>query len=98
MTLEEKIKESEAEINRLERELRAEKEVLVNFKLDEVSLKYGVQYGSVCVSTRTGEEFKVFEILCEFGRPWLNGVKRKRNGEWSEVVHNFFSDWKPKEG
>ena len=53
-------------------------------------LVYGVKVGSIVTSK--GAEFMVTHVGCGCypAKPWLKGVRRKKDGTWSKVEINFY--------
>ena len=64
---------------------------IYNARLLEAKDKYGVEIGGI-VSCR-GKEYRVVEIDTSWGRPWLTGNPRLKDGTFGKANRNLFSDW-----
>lgn len=56
--------------------------------------KYGVGIGCV-VKDQKGIEYKVVAITCfnSQGKPWLEGMKKNKNGEFGGARRNLYWEW-----
>jgi hypothetical protein len=90
--LEQLVKRAEGLANELS-ELRKE---IAEEKLRIVKETYGIDVGSVV--THKGQEYRIAEIQPgQYGKPWLYGNPRKKDGTFGTAVRNLFSDWEVKE-
>ena len=79
---------AQAEVDRLDAAIK-------EYEHEIIHLVHGVRVGSVVV--RNGIEYKVTEVLSAgtgHARPFLFGVYKKKNGDWSKVSQYIGSyDW-----
>jgi hypothetical protein len=61
-------------------------------KIENARSEYGVSIGAVVVNPK-GHQFQVSSVDPGFGKPWVTGNPRKKNGEWSLAERNLYSNW-----
>ena len=90
-----KIKELEEKADSLNNQLREVHKEIKKLKQEIIAKKHGVSVGSIV--SRSGHEFKVTSVMTEFfscdNKPWLRGVMRKKNGEFSTQERSLYNEW-----
>lgn len=78
-------------------DLIAQRRVL---RLRSIELTHGVKAGLIVVSK--GTEYEVTRVDTEhsfgFGKPWVSGNPKRKDGTWGTAHRNLYSDWTLKEG
>ncbi len=83
--LETGVKVVEAALSRRRDEIR-------NLHLRRVRLEYGAEVDALV--NYKNREYRVVEVDPHWaGKPWLRGVRRNKNREWSKKVENLYGDW-----
>jgi hypothetical protein len=81
----------------LEEKLNDINKSINNVMIDICQIKFGVFEGCL-VTDRKGEEYKVTRVkpFSVNTTPWIEGVAKKKDGNWSKRVVNIYGDWKVK--
>lgn len=79
--IEQRRKEVAAELSAIDREIKRLKVEATGIKIGQVVYRNGTQYKVVYVDTRWS------------GKPWLTGVKIKKDGTWGTGERNLYAYW-----
>lgn len=82
--LERREKELREELSKVNREIEVER---LRIAKDE----YKVEIGLIVV--HRGEDYKVVGISFGYGKPWLKGNPRRKDGNFGTSTRNLYSDW-----
>jgi len=56
-----------------------------------IKAKWGLYEGMIV--KRRGLEYQVVEISDKYGKPWLAGHPRRKDGSFGTVVRNLYNEW-----
>jgi hypothetical protein len=92
------IKEIQDELDQAAARLAALRRELHEAKCEAANIHIGDIVRTTGWAAKLGE-IKVTRIDTSWqSKPWLNGVARKKNGEWGTQVRQVFSDWEHLDG
>jgi len=91
-TLRRQIKEFESEETQLVNLLVFKRREVHDARIEADCLEYGIQIGST-VTDRKGNEFRITVIDSSYGKPWLQGNPRKKDGTWGIANRHLYANW-----
>jgi len=87
------IQKMRGDISEMNEKIRNCKHKLHDLLLKRIEKEWGIKEGVTVIYK--DKEYKVTHIEPDhYGRPWLKGVTRKKNGDWSKREQHLFGDWR----
>lgn len=86
------LKELEQQEKEILEQLQVVRKAIHEEKLRLTEQQFGVRVGSI-VKDRKGVEHKVTKVNPSYGKPWLEGNPKKKDGTFGIAQRNIYSDW-----